>query len=91
MVLRQEIAELKAMTNNFAISSSTTSLVHSCAPDNTKEPKVSMLEKFDGTRSKFRGFVMQVQLFLRMYISCYWNDSIQVDFVDAHLLGSTLS
>jgi hypothetical protein len=31
-------------------------------PESIREPRVSLLEKFDGTRSKFRGFVNQIRL-----------------------------
>jgi hypothetical protein len=37
-----------------------------------------MPEKFDGTRSKFRGFVQQVNLFLQLHPSRYPDDSTQV-------------
>jgi hypothetical protein len=42
---------------------------------NAKEPKFIMLEKFDGTRSKFCGFVQHVNLFLRLHPSRYHDDS----------------
>ena len=32
------------------------------APNSTKEPKISLPSKFDGTRSQFRGFLNQVRL-----------------------------
>ena len=32
------------------------------APNSTKEPKISLSSKFDGTRSQFRGFLNQVRL-----------------------------
>ena len=57
MALQQEIAKLKATTNSLDVSSSTTPSNHSYARDNTKEPKISMPEMFDGIRSKFCGFV----------------------------------
>jgi hypothetical protein len=56
-----------------------------------REPKFIMPEKFDGTRSKFRGFVQQVNLFLRLHPSCYPDDSTQVAFIGSLLSGSTLS
>jgi hypothetical protein len=43
---------------------------------NAKEPKFIILEKFDGTRSKFCGFVQQVNLFLWLHPSCYPDDSM---------------
>jgi hypothetical protein len=50
-----------------------------------------MPEKFDGTRSKFRGFVQQVSLFLRLHPSRYFEDSTQVAFIGSLLSGSSLS
>ena len=91
MALRKEIAELKAMIDNLVISSSVTPMDHSSLCDNTKKPKISLLEKFDGMRSKFHSFVMQVQLFLHMYPYRYYNNSTQVGFVDTLLLESALS
>ena len=32
----------------------------------TKEPRIGLPDKFDGTRSKFRGFVNQIQLIIRI-------------------------
>jgi hypothetical protein len=43
---------------------------------NAKEPKFIMPKKFDGTRSKFRDFVQQVNLFLGLHPSHYTDDSI---------------
>ena len=90
MALRQEIAELKTTTNNLAVSSSIP-MDHSCARDNTKEPKISLPEKLDGMRLKFCGFVMQVQLFLHMHPSHYYNDCAQVGYVSTLLSGIALS
>jgi hypothetical protein len=58
---------------------------------NAKEPKFIMPEKFDGTRSKFRGFVQHVNLFLRFHPFCYLDDSTQVAFICSLLLGNALS
>jgi hypothetical protein len=58
---------------------------------NAMEPKFIMSEKFDGTQSKFRGFVQQVNLFLRLHPSHYPNDSTQVAFIGSLLLGNALS
>ena len=72
MALQQEIAELKATTNNLAVSSSTIPMNHSCACDNIKEPKISMPKKFDGMKSKFYGFVMQIQFLLLQKLCESW-------------------
>jgi hypothetical protein len=58
---------------------------------NAKEPKFIMPEKFDGTQSKFCGFVQQVNLFLRLHPSCYSNDSTQVTIIGSLLSGNAFS
>ena len=56
-----------------------------------KEPKVSMPEKFDGTRSKFRGFVQQVRLLIRLQHDRYPDGASQVGLVGTLLSGTALS
>jgi hypothetical protein len=58
---------------------------------NAKEPKYIMLEKFGRTRSKFRGFVQQVNLLLRLHPSYYHDDFIQVPFICSLLSKNVLS
>jgi hypothetical protein len=50
-----------------------------------------MPEKFDGTPSKFCGFVQQVNLFLWLHPSRYPDDSMQVAFIGSLLSGNALS
>jgi hypothetical protein len=45
---------------------------------NYKEPKLSLLEKFNGDHSKFLGFANQVQLFIFMQPLCYPTPASQV-------------
>lgn len=85
LALRREIAELKA-SNGESPTAMYTSSMHT-----TKEPKIAMPEKFDGSRSKFRGFIMQVQLFLHMHPSRYADGATQIGFVGTLLTGSALS
>jgi hypothetical protein len=59
--------------------------------NNAWEPKFIIPEKFDGTRSKFRGFVQQVNLFLCLHPSRYLDDSTQVTFIGSLLSGNALS
>jgi hypothetical protein len=56
-----------------------------------KEPKASMPDKFDGTRSNFRGFVQQVRLYLRLYPFCYPDGFTQVAFIGTLLSGNARS
>jgi hypothetical protein len=45
------------------------------------EPQISLLEKFDGTRLKFRGFVSQVRLIMQLHPRHYFDDTTRVGFV----------
>jgi hypothetical protein len=47
----------------------------------TLEPKISLPEKFDGTRPKFRGFVSQVHLIIQLHPRRYLDDTTHVVFV----------
>lgn len=56
------------------------------APQALKEPRIGLLDKFDGTCSKFRGFVNQVRLLIRMQPLQYPIKATQVG-----LIGTLLS
>jgi hypothetical protein len=58
---------------------------------NAREPKFIMSEKFDGTRSKFCGFVQQVNLILWLHRSRYPDDSTQVAFIGLLLSRNAIS
>jgi hypothetical protein len=52
------------------------------------EPQISLLEKFDGTRPKFRGFVSQVRLIMQLHPRRYFDDTTRVRFVGTLLTGT---
>ncbi|KAH7315604.1 hypothetical protein KP509_21G056900 [Ceratopteris richardii] len=56
-----------------------------------KEPKICMPEKFDGDRTKFRGFLQQVKLYICMQLDRYPNDASKVGFIGTLLYGQALS
>ncbi|CAG8757098.1 23693_t:CDS:2, partial [Cetraspora pellucida] len=56
-----------------------------------REPKVSLPDKFDGTRSKFRGFLNQVRLVIRLQPNRYPNNQMQVGLLGSLLMGSALA
>ena len=56
-----------------------------------KEPKISLLTKFDGTRSQFRGFLNQVRLIIQMHRTNYPTDASRVGLVGSLLSGSAIS
>ncbi len=52
------------------------------------EPKISLPEKFNGTRLKFRGFVSQVRLIMQLHPRRYFDDTTRVGFVGTLLTGT---
>jgi hypothetical protein len=52
------------------------------------EPKIGLLEKFDGTRLKFRGFVSQVRLIMQLHPRRYFDDTTRVGFIGNLLTGT---
>jgi hypothetical protein len=47
----------------------------------TPEPKISLPEKFDGTRPKYRGFLNHVHLIIQLHPHRYLDDTTRVGFV----------
>jgi hypothetical protein len=52
------------------------------------EPQISLPEKFDGTRLKFRSFVSQVRLIMQLHPCRYFDDTTRVGFVGTLLTGT---
>jgi len=52
------------------------------------EPKISLPEKFDGTRLKFRGFVNQVRLIMQLHPCRYFDDTTRVGFIGTLLTAA---
>jgi len=52
------------------------------------EPKISLPEKFNGTRLKFRGFVSQVRLIMQLHPRRYFDDTTRVGFIGTLLIGT---
>jgi hypothetical protein len=52
------------------------------------EPKISLPEKFDGTRLKFRGFVSQVRLIMQLHPCRYFDDTTRVGFFGTLFTGT---
>ena len=55
------------------------------------EPRVSLPDKFDGTRSKFRGFVNQIRLITVLQPERYPTEEARVGLVGTLLTGQALS
>lgn len=97
-ILQQLQEENANMRHAFEQLQASTSVVpqHPLAPTNShfataKEPRISLPEKFDKTRSKFRGFVNQVRLTIRMQPMRYPTDKTQVGLIGTLLSGAALS
>lgn len=58
---------------------------------NYKEPKLSLPEKFNGDRTKFRGFANQVRLFMFMQPLRYPTAASQVGLIGTLLTGTALN
>ncbi|KAH7277256.1 hypothetical protein KP509_39G042600 [Ceratopteris richardii] len=56
-----------------------------------KEPKICMPKKFDADRTKFRGFLQQVKLYIRMQPDRYPDEASKVGFIGTLLCGHALS
>jgi len=55
------------------------------------EPKISLPEKFDGTRLKFRSFVSQVCLIMQLQPCHYFDDTTHVGFIGTLLTGTVIA
>jgi hypothetical protein len=72
MIQVPSMAQTPSMAEALPIAQPT----HANVPTgNTKEPKFTMPDKFDGPRSKLRGFVQHVNFFLQLHPFCYTDDS----------------
>ena len=69
-------------------SSSTLSstLLH---PNTSMEPKISLPNKFNGTRKHYRGFINQIKLIIRLQPQIYVGDFRQVGLVETFLSGAS--
>jgi hypothetical protein len=51
------------------------------------EPKISLPEKFNGTRPKFQGFISQVRLIIQLHPRRYSDDTTGIGFVGTLFAG----
>lgn len=56
-----------------------------------KEPRISLPDKFDGTRSKFRGFINQIRLITVLQPERYPTEESRVGLIGTLLTGQALS
>ena len=60
-------------------------------PAPTPEPRISLPERFDGTRSQFRGFVNQLRLLFCLQPNHYPTGTSQVGLIGSLLSGAALA
>ena len=60
---------------------------HCKRSSSTREPNVSLLDKFDGTRSRLRGFINQIRLIIHLQPRCYSDDFRRVRLIGTLLTG----
>lgn len=89
--LQQSIHQTSATTMQIGSSSSLQAPAVPLHPSDVKEPRISLPEKFDGTRSKFRGFVNQVRLIFLLQPQRYTTDATRIGLVGTLLTGQALS
>ena len=76
--LRNSIQELQAAT---------TVRPHPIIDPSAVEPNVSLPDKFDGTRSRLRGFINQIDLIIRLQPQRYSDDFRRVGLIGTLLTG----
>jgi hypothetical protein len=93
--IRQENSLLRQRMDQIQTSQASTSVPITQAsqvepPTSVKAPKISMPDKFDGNRRKFRGFINQVKLVFQMLPNTYDTDRIKIGFIGTLLSGPAL-
>ena len=58
-------------------------------PTTSMEPKISLPNKFNGTRKHYRGFINQIKLIIRLQPQIYVGDFRQVGLVETFLSGAS--
>ena len=76
--LRNSVQELQAAT---------TVIPHPIIDHSAVEPNVSLPDKFDGTRSRLRGFINQIRLIIRLQPRRYSDDFRRVGLIGTLLTG----
>jgi hypothetical protein len=80
--LRESFAQLQAQPP------SVTPTYH---PGSSAKPKISLPEKFDGSRYRFRGFLNQIRLVIQLHPHNYPTGTAQVGLIGTLLTGTALA
>lgn len=93
--LQEENANLRSAFDQLRATSSTPPrpavAVTTPVTQAAKEPRIGLPDKFDGTRSKFRGFVNQIRMIIRMQPLRYPTEETRVGLIGTLLSGAALS
>jgi len=87
-LLRQQMDQLRQ--NQASTSAAPVQTIQAEHSTSAKDPKISMPDKFDGNRRKFRGFVNQVKLVFQLLPDTYHTDKIKIGFIGTLLSGPAL-
>ena len=86
--LREENQELRGTISGLQESQARSASI--MVQNQVKEPRISLPEKFDGNRSKLRGFINQVRLIIQLQPYRYPTSYSQVGLVGTLLSGTAL-
>lgn len=87
-LLRQQMDRLQLTQASTTTAPTPVTLIEPLM--STKDPKISMPDKFDGNRRKFCGFVNQVKLVFQLLPTTYTTDEIKIGFIGTLLSGPAL-
>ena len=79
--MEHENSRLRQASHEFAMS----------PPPLSHEPKVSLPDKYSGTRKDYRGFINQLELVFRLQPSRYFSDGAKIATLGTLLTGNALS
>ncbi|KAH6571191.1 hypothetical protein BASA62_004014, partial [Batrachochytrium salamandrivorans] len=85
--LRIDAQESRAIANKEMLEST----ISESTPVSTLEPKVSLPDKFDGTRRNFRGFINQLEHVFQIQASRYDTDRKKIAMLGTLLTGNALA
>ncbi|KAH9247856.1 hypothetical protein BASA81_014539 [Batrachochytrium salamandrivorans] len=85
--LKMDAQESRAIANRAMLENT----VSSNSLPYTKEPRVCLPDKFDGTRKNFRGFINQLELVFQLQSDRYNTDQKMIATLGTLLTGNALA
>ncbi|KAH6597080.1 hypothetical protein BASA50_004700 [Batrachochytrium salamandrivorans] len=86
-ILKIDAQESRAIANKEMLENT----ISESTPVLTLEPKVSLPDKFDGTRRNFRGFINQLEHVFQLQASRYDTDRKKIAMLGTLLTGNALA